>query len=264
VFKQIARTLRDPFYRMELRQIGAAREVGAVVTIIVCFVLPFVVLPPLSLFALTMIQALLTAGAFSREWRAGTLEGILLTPMERGRIIWSKFAGTLRPCALAAVIVAGTILTLTGTLVLLGAASDPAILTSLVQVLGWSLGAGIVIMAQGLLGAAVGTVAALESRGRATIYGRVALLAFVFVLAELFTLMLTGLTVSLLASILIQAGGPGTLVTSGWPLMVPIVAACVCVQFLLFGVVVPRRMLSGWEREFDARILGPDGLGVSG
>jgi ABC-type Na+ efflux pump permease subunit len=92
-------TLRDPFYRAEVRRGRGAGERWWPAGILLAMVIPY------AWFAIPAIPALLVAESAFGERRAGTWEMLLLTPIDRSRLVWAKLLARLRPLLRATLIV---------------------------------------------------------------------------------------------------------------------------------------------------------------
>ena len=150
--------LRDPLYRAErLQTWTTSTSALAGLALLVVLVIPILGL---------VLPALWAAESILRERGGGTMESLLLTPVDRQRVIWAKLLARLRPlailgpCCPAVGAAFGTIICV--------ALEVPAALGACVgTVLG--LVAGLELLAFGFTAGTAGILAAMESRGRITV-----------------------------------------------------------------------------------------------
>jgi len=104
VIDKVRAALRDPFYRNECRQARFWRMLatwglmaaGLAPLVLICAVC-CCTLPAGAITLLFLLPALLGAESILSEQDRGTLEGLLLTPADRRRVVWAKALAWLRP-----------------------------------------------------------------------------------------------------------------------------------------------------------------------
>jgi ABC-type transport system involved in cytochrome c biogenesis permease component len=186
---------RDPFYRTEMRQptnvamvlvaAGSAALFSVLLSpfgIFCCFVM----LPVVIGFPAMVFPGILAAEGLFHEFDNGTVEQLLLTPADRGRILWAKFAARLRPMfyiAMVAAIVFGFVLLL----FVSGAGIDvPGLIEGSADLEGWRVAVflplglliglvvgalvGLLVLGQSATGGALATYSVLSARKRSASY----------------------------------------------------------------------------------------------
>ncbi|MHC4914219.1 MAG: hypothetical protein ACYTGB_01905, partial [Planctomycetota bacterium] len=105
MLREVRGALKDPLYRNECRQrAGFAAALLGLVAIVPVVLLTGGVgmlcclpLPAVLSFPTVAFPGMLVAESVLREFEGGTIEGLLLTPVDRARVMWCKFAARLKP-----------------------------------------------------------------------------------------------------------------------------------------------------------------------
>lgn len=251
IVASIRSALRDPLYVHECRQ-ARLRRGGASGLWPLLAALP-VACCCLGGGAIYAMAGLWTAESVLGELDRGTLEGLLLTPLDRKRILWAKLLARLRPfvwvgCLLPAVLLpAGLVV---GALI---PQHDLAVLWGGLIGLGAGALLGAMIIGQSLTCSALGLLAAAHGRARFQSY--LLALAMTYGLGMIDSVLATALYIPAFVA------GPwfGKL---GGPLLAVVIAvgallflAAVAGRIFLVNFYIPARIVSHTAARFDEMLL---------
>jgi len=168
--------LRDPFYRHECRQAKLWRAGSGGVLLLLVFLGLVLFCGQLAVLAVLCIPTFAAAEGLLYEFDAGTLEGLLLTPADRTRLLVAKLLARLRGLfllgALCPVVFAAT----AGVTYYFverdtrgaGLAADVARVSA--AAFAWGVPAGLLVIGQSFTCGAVGLWSAIQGRGRTSAY----------------------------------------------------------------------------------------------
>ncbi len=248
IFAELRAALRDPFYRHECRQ---AVQWKAWVGLAAAMALAFVpIVSCLAQLGLMLLPGALVAEGLLYEMDGNTLQGLMLTPVDRRRVLWAKFAARLRPLVwvAAAMPVLGAVV---GTLV---AGPDPEVLgVGLFAGLGIGILAGVLWLGQCMTGGAYGIVAVLLARERVKSYLLVLLYTFAQYVAEQIAMLVVMGAVIFGGVILFEGGDPDPFLPI--VLLIGIGVLVLAARVLLVNILLPTWIMRYAARNMDRFLL---------
>jgi hypothetical protein len=212
---------------------------------------------PVALSLPTVVfPGMLVAESLLREIESGTMESMLLTPADRGKLLWCKFAVRLRPMLIISVLLAAA-----GPVVgglwggLLGGgdagrARDGAIAGMLIGG-GCGAVAGAMLLGQSAAGGALAFHAVLVGRRRIPSYLWLIFYSGIIAVADGAIIIVGGLGAGLLAAVAAHAGGDAE------GLIVFLIVSCVVfgLRTYLVGMKIPAWLVRRAAASFDRALL---------
>ena len=235
IFAEIRATRRDPLYRHECRQAAQWKAWAGLAASVALFF----VISCLGLLALMILPGVLVTEGLLYEMDGNTLQGLMLTPVERNRVLWAKLAARLRPMVWVTVVlpVAGAGIGFTQEFLAIG--------------LGIGVLAALLWMGQCLTSGAFGVLAALQARQRVTSYLLVLLYTFVQYVAEWIVMLLVMAAVVLGGRLFFKSSEADLLLIIGLGIGVLVLAA----RVLLVNILLPTWILRYAARNMDRMLL---------
>ncbi len=257
----IAATLRDPLYRIERRQQGWLRTPFSI-AIGLALLIPGAYCCLIGIVIYAILAALGGEGLLS-ELDRGTLEGVLVTPLGRSRLLWAKLLARMRGLVIFAMLLpvlgAATGLVLGFT----AGGGEDTVLPPLIG-LGLGLLLGVLLLPLCLSCGAVGLVAALMGRTRMKSLLFSYLFAAPFYIADSMLIVALYVGWAILLVFSFEPHGGETVISPSLSLWLMIGMAALSVSALavrahLYIGVIPRWLLGWTARNMDARLLA-DGI----
>ncbi len=249
LFAEIRATLRDPFYRHEVKRARRHNRVGLLLGVLMVLLSHVCCLGWVTIVA---IPGVLVAEGLLYEFDRNTLDSLLLTSTARRRILWAKLLARLRPmlwvCLLCPLI---TALWVWLRIYSGGMTEDP------IAAAGWAAGAGLVagifLLGQSFTSGAFGVLFVLQSRTRLTTY----LLLLAAALAASVVVGVVGVVVMVVLGFTMMTAALGQEGPSGGAIaaLVLLVIALAGGWIALVNVFLPMRIMAYSARRMDHLLL---------